>query len=126
MPDPRVDERAAAVHVLLPLREAPAGPFRAALGRLVRAVEAIRADLSRNDDLDPADGVDQLLEAVEVDEDDMVHVEAGEVLDRAQRERGAADLVRRVDLREPDLRDLDLEVARDRQEREALLPRVGA
>ena len=46
--------------------------------------------------------------------------------DRAERERRAADLVRGVDLRDADLGDLDLEVARDREEREPPLPGVGA
>ena len=46
--------------------------------------------------------------------------------DGAERERRAADLVRRVDLREPDLRDVHLEVARDRQEGESPLAGIGA
>src|SRR5262249_11404810 len=43
-PNPRVDQRPAAVHVLLALREAPALPALA-LRSLERAVEAVRDDL---------------------------------------------------------------------------------
>ena len=125
-PDPRVDERPAAVHVLRPALEPPARPPRATLGGGERAVEAIRADRPRNIDLDPADRVDQLLEAVEVDDGDVIHVQAGQLPNRAERQRRAADLIGRVDLPEPDLRDLDLQVAGDREVREPPLPGVGA
>jgi len=65
--DARVDQRALAVQVLLALREAPALPLRAARLRRERAVEAVRADRLRHVDVDPADRVDQVFEAGEVD-----------------------------------------------------------
>ncbi len=110
--------------MVLPALEAPPAPLRAALRRPVRAVELVRADRPGDDDVDPADGVDELAETVEVDECDVVHIEAGEALDGAERERRASDLIRGVDLREADLRDLHLEIARDRQERESPFARV--
>ena len=116
-PDPRVDERALAVHVLGALLEAPALPALAASG-LVRAVEPVREDALRHVDLDPADRVDQLAKAVEVDDDDVVDRQAREGLDGGERERRATDLVRRVDLRRAVAGDLDLEVARDREVRD--------
>ena len=58
--------------------------------------------------------------------DDVVDVQAREVLDRPERECRPAELVRGVDLREPDLGDLDLEVARDREVGEAALAGIGA
>ena len=63
----------------------------------------------------------KLLEAVEVDEDHVVDVEAGEVMTVRARAQ-ASDLVRGVDLGEPHLGDLDLEVPRDREVGEATLP----
>src|SRR5437773_298620 len=92
---PPIDEalppRPLAVHVLHPLVEAPARPAGAARLARVRAVEAVREDVLRHVDLDPADVVDQLLEAPEVDGDDVVHRQTGEVADRAHGERGASD-----------------------------------
>ena len=73
--DPRVDERPPTVHVLDALGEAPSLPVAAA-GWLVRAVECVREDRLRDVDVDPAEGVDELAEAVEVDDDDVVHREA--------------------------------------------------
>ena len=124
--DARVDERAAPVHVLDSTLEAPPLPLRAACGGLVRAVETVRADRARHPDVDSPDRVDQLLEAVEVDEDDVVHVQAGQVLDRPQGERGATELVGRVDLREPVLGNLDLKVPRDGEVCESPFARIGA
>src|SRR4029453_1361529 len=79
----RIDERALPVHVLLAGLEAPAGPARTPRLGAVRAVE-LRLDPPRNDDVDPADRVDQLLELAEVDEHDVVERNrvAGGVLDR--------------------------------------------
>ncbi len=56
----------------------------------------------------------------------MVHVQAGQVLDRPQGERGATELVGRVDLREAVLRNLDLKVTRDGEVCEAPLAGIGA
>ena len=70
-------------------------------------------------DRDPADRVDQLREVGEVDDDDVVHRDAGEVADGADRERGAAELEGGVDLAGAVPRDVDAEVARDREVRDA-------
>ena len=70
--DAREDQRLVPVHVRRALVEAPALPLRAALLRLVRAVEPVREDVLRHVHGDPADRVDQLLELVEVDDHDVV------------------------------------------------------
>ena len=70
--DARVDQRALPVHVLPAFLEAPALPGTRTGRRSRRAVEAVGEDRLRHVDLDPADGVDQLLELGEVDEGDVV------------------------------------------------------
>ena len=84
--DPRVDERPLPVHVLRALARSASPPtsWQRAVGR-VRAVEAVGEDRPGNVDVDAADRVDQLLEAVEVDEGDVVDVEARQALHRLQR-----------------------------------------
>ena len=94
--------------------------------RRVRAVEAVREDRLGHDDVDAADRVDQLVEPVEVDDGDVVDVEARQVLDRLQRQRRPTELRGGVELRGPVPGDLDAEVARDREEGEPVLARVGA
>ena len=81
-----------------PSRSASPSHVSAARGRCVGAVEAIGEDRRGDVDVDAADRVDQLPEAVEVDEGDMVHVEPGQALHRPQRECRAAVLEGGVDL----------------------------
>ena len=126
LPDPRVDERPLPVHVLAALAEPPAVPRPAARPVAVRAVERVGEDRPGHVDVDATDRVDQVPEAVEVDERDVIDVEPGQVLDRPQRERRAAELERRVDLGRSVAGDLDPQVARDREEREPVLPGIGA
>ena len=76
--DAGVDQGAPAVHLLLALAEPPARPLLAARVGCVRAVELVREDRLRDVDLDPADGVDHGLEVLEVDEHDVVRLQAGE------------------------------------------------
>ena len=109
----------------LPGREPPAGPARAAGVGLVRAVE-LRLDLLRDDDVDPADRVDQVFELGEVDDDDVVDRDVGVGRDRARGEARAADLEGGVDLRAAVAGDLDAQVARDREVVEPVVRRVGA
>ena len=123
--DARVDQRALAVHVLVSLLEPPAGPLVAPRLRRVRAVEPIRPDRLRHVHVDPAERVDQILEVAEVDDDHVVHVEARELVDRAEGELGTTDLERRVDLLRAVARDRHLEIARDREVVEAVVRRVG-
>ena len=66
-------------------------------------------------DVDAADRVDQLLESLEVDDRHVVDRNAGVALDRSDRERSAAHLVRGVDPVGSVSRDLHPEVARDRE-----------
>src|SRR5207237_9414602 len=73
----RVDEGAVAAHVLHALPEAPTLPALAACVGRVRAVELVREDRLRNVDVDTAELVDQLGEAVEVDDDHVVDRQAG-------------------------------------------------
>ena len=105
----------AAVEVQRALAEAP-----------LVAVELVRDDLRRVHDRDAAERVDQLLEPLEVDEHHVVHLDAGEVLDRLDRERRAAVGVCRVDLRRGVAGDLGAQVARDRELRDLLARRVDA
>ena len=115
-----------AVHVLNTLPEAPALPLLAARRRRVRTVEPVREDRLRDVDVDPADLVDQRLEVPEVDDDDVVDGQAGEVRDRPDRERGAAELERRVDLVVAVAGDRHAQVARDREVHEPVASGVGA
>ena len=96
--NPRVDERPLPVHVLHALLEAPALPLLALRVARIRAVEAVREDRLRDDDVDAADRVDQLAEPVEVDDRDVVDVEPGQVLDRLERQRRPTELRRGVEL----------------------------
>ena len=96
--DPRVDECPLPVHVLAALLEPPAVPGPAARRGRVRAVEPVGENRPGDVDVDSADRVDQLAEAVEVDEGDVVDVEPGQALHRPQRECRASDLERGVDL----------------------------
>ena len=92
--------------------------------RLVRAVEAVREDRLRHVHLDATDRVDELLEPVEVDDDDVVDGQPGQRLHRRERERRAAHLVRRVDLRRPVAGNLHAEIARNREVRDAVGPGI--
>ena len=124
--DARVDQRALAAHRLPALAETPALPFLAArLGR-VRAVEAVGEDRLRHVDLDPAERVDHLPEVVEVDEDDVVRLQAGQRLNGLHRQRRPTELEGGVDLVRPLPGDVHAEVARDRQIRHPVPLRVGA
>jgi hypothetical protein len=100
--------------VLHPLREPPALPAVAPrLGR-VGTVELVREDRPRDVDVDAADLVDHLRECVEVDDHDVVDLDVREAAHGLDRERGPAELERRVDLVVPVARDVDAQVARDR------------
>ena len=114
------------VHVLRALAETPTRPALAPRGARVGAVEAVREDRGRHVDRDPADVVDQLLEAREVDGHDVVDRQAGEVADGADREGRPADLERGVDLRLAVAGNLDAQVARDREVGDPVVARVGA
>ena len=124
--DPRQDQRAATVHVLLALRKVPARPSPALRWRRIRAVELVGEDRLLHRDVDAADGVDQLLEVGEIDERNVIDVEPCEILHRAQRQRRAAELERGVDLVRAVAGNLDAQVARDREVREPMSARVGA
>ena len=70
-------------------------------------------------DVDAVDRVDGVGEAVEVDVDDVVDVvQAGELLDDLQRQLRAPVAVGGVELVDPVAGDVDLQVARDRQDRD--------
>ncbi len=120
-----VDESAPAVHVLRSLLEPPAFPGVAARG-LVRAVELVREDLLRHVHVDTAERVDQLAEPVEVEDDDVMDRQAGQRSHGRDRERRPADLVRGVDLPRAVARDVDAEIAGDRQVRQPVLAGIGA
>ena len=68
-------------------------------------------------DVDAADGVDDFLERMRIDDDVVIHVDAEEILDRALRELFAAIGVGRVDLVPSMAVDLDARVTRDGEER---------
>ena len=86
------------------------------VGVLGGVVEVAPVDV----DVDAADRVDRALEALEVDVDHVVDREPGELLDRLQRQRRAAELVGRVDLVGAAAGDLHLQVARQRHQRGGL------
>ncbi len=121
----RVDERPPAVHVLRSLAETPALPGLTAL-RSVRAVEFVREDRLRDVDLDPPECVDQILEAVEVDDHDVIDRQAREISNRRQGQRRSSELVRRVDLPRAETGDVHAEVARDREVGDAMRRRIRA
>ena len=112
--------------MLRALGEPPALPLRAARLRGVGAVEAVRADRLRDVHVDSAERVDQILEIREVDDDDVIHVEARERMDRPDRQRRAAVLEGGVDLLGPEAWDRHLDVARNRQVVQPVMRRVGA
>ena len=86
--DAGVGERVAAVEVDRALAEVPD-----------QAVERHRRDhLVRVLDGDPAERVDQVAEAGEVDQHDVVHAQAGQPVDRADQKRRPAEGERGVDL----------------------------
>ena len=87
--DARVGERLLAVEGLLALAEAQRDAALAVAG----AAGDLGAELVREVDLDPADRVDEVLEALEVDDHDVVDVDAEEVLDRLDLQRRAAERV---------------------------------
>ena len=58
----------------------------------------VGAELVRDVDLDPADGVDQVFEAGEVDDRDVVDLDAEELFDRFDLQLGAAEGEGGVDL----------------------------
>ena len=82
VPLPDVDERVGPVEVVHPLSERDA----AVAGRLPHL------------HVDAADRVDQRLEAREVDDREVVHAHAGEVLDRLRQQARAAERVSSIDL----------------------------
>ena len=112
--------------MLLALREPPALPTVAAGLGLVRTVELVRENRSRHVDVHAADLVDHLGERVEVDDDNVVHLDVGEPANRPDREGRAADLEGHVDLVEAVAGHLHAQVARDREVIQAPLPGVGA
>ena len=75
-------------------------------------------------DVDAADGVDDFLERMRIDDDVVIHVDAEEILDRALRELLAAISVGRVDLIPAVAVDFHARVARDGQERRLILLRI--
>src|SRR5579862_5549257 len=123
--DARVDERRVPVHVLRPLREAPAGPLLATRLRRVRTVEAVGEDLLGDVHGDAADGVDELLELLEVDEHNVVHLQlrAEQRVHRLDGELRTAELHRRVDLLVHPV-DGHEQVARNGEIRDAVAARV--
>ena len=114
----------AEAHVLE--RLAPAHALVAGLdvdvGVLGGVVEVAPVDVH----VDAADRVDRAPEAAEVHVDHVVDRQAGDRLDGLERELGPAELVGGVDLVRAVAGDLDLEVARQRQDRRGLLVRVEA
>ena len=82
-----------------PSRSASRATSRSARRSRTGSRTCSRGSAGRHVDVDASDRVDQLLEAVEVDEGDVVDVEPGEALHRLQRQHGPADLRRGVDLR---------------------------
>ena len=84
---------------------------------LPEVVERRRADARLRLDRDPAERVDELREVLEVDLDEVVDLEpvAEERLDGLDRQRRAAERVGGVDLVDAVPRDVDLDVARDRE-----------
>ena len=79
-------------------------------------------------DPDAAERVDDLLEAAEVDGDQVVDREAGQPADRLERPLRAAGRVRRVDLRAElvsGAADVDDHVSREREHRDRLRLRIG-
>ena len=111
--------------MLRSLVEPPARPARAS-PRLVRTVELVRADRLGHVDGDAADVVDQLAEVGEVDEHDVIDRQAGDGSNGADGERCAAKLVGGVDLLGPVARNLDAQVAQDREVVEAMVLRIRA
>ena len=79
----------------------------------------VGAELVRDVDLDPADRVDQVFEAGEVDDRDVVDVDAEEPFDRFDLQLGAAEGVGAVDLLRALAGDFGVDVARDREFAEA-------
>ena len=98
-------DRLEAVEVVLALLEV----------ELEGAAGDARADRGRQVDVDAADRVDELAEAVEVDDRDLVDVDAEQVLDRPDRELRAAGGVGGVDLLRSLPGDLGERVAGDRE-----------
>ena len=104
----RIDQRAVAAHVLYALPEPPALPAFAARVRRIGTVELVREDRLGDVDVDAAELVDQLREAVEVDHHHVVDRQAGVRVHGPLREPGSPDLEGRVDLVGPvagDVRD---------------------
>ena len=116
------------VHVLHALVEAPPLPLRAARRGGVRAVEAVREDVLRHVDVDAADGVDQLHECAEVDDDDVVDLQCGpeQLVCRLHGELRPTDLHRGVDLLLAVARDRRTQVARNGEVDEPVSARVRA
>jgi hypothetical protein len=115
-------ERGAAAELLVPGLQVDPGVLAA--GRVVVALIDV--------DVDPADLGHDLLEAVEVDGDDVIDRQPGERPDGLGRAARAAERERRVDPVAPRrrmgaaTRMIDDEVSREREERDRVLVRVGA
>ena len=125
--DARVDERPPAVHVLLPALEAPARATAAhRFAVCVGAVEAVRADRPRDDDVDPADRVDQLRKRSKSTNATWLTSSPVSSLTVRSASAGPPIWFAALIFATPDLGDLDLEVARDREEGEPALPGIGA
>ena len=90
------------------------------------AVEAVGDDLLGVVDRDAAERVDELAEAGEVDQHDVVDLHARQVLHGLDRQRRAAERVRGVDAVVAVAGDRDAQVARDRELRDAVACRIDA
>ena len=75
---------------------------------------------------DTAERADDAVERTEVDGNQIVDLHAGQFLDRGQRERFLPDVVGLVDRSPTVARDVDDEVAREREQRDRLRARVDA
>ena len=113
--------------MLYALPEPPALPAFAARVRRIGTVELVREDRLGDVDVDAAELVDQLREAVEVDHHHVVDRQAGVRVHRPLGEPGSPDLEGRVDLVGPVAGDVrDAEVAWDREVDQLVVLRIGA
>src|SRR4029078_8442942 len=119
--DPRGDQGALPAHRLLALLEPPALPAVAARLGPERALEASGENRLGDVDRDPAKGVDDLVEGAEVDHDNVVDRKASDALHGLDGERRAPVGEGRVDLVLAVARDVHAQVARDGEERDAVL-----
>src|SRR6185369_1325228 len=109
--DPRVGQRLFAVEGVRPLMQAQGDAALATAG----AAGDVGAELVGDGYFDPADRVDQLFEAGEVDDRDVVNLDPEELFDRLYLQGGAAVSVSGVDFGRRVAGDFGVGVARDRK-----------